>query len=69
MELAIILSVLIIGLGLLYFFKPDWNWSWTEKWKSDGNAEPSELYIKTQKSRGISYIILGIFFLCLLLSI
>ena len=57
---SIFLGLLLLGIGILAFLKPDFIWKVTEQWKSYSADEPSDLYLFSTKFGGILFILLGI---------
>ena len=60
MLFSILGGMVVFALGIFVFLKPDLVWKLREEWKSSSADEPSELYLKTEKIRGILFALIGI---------
>jgi hypothetical protein len=56
----IVIGILFILFGVTIFLKPEWLWTFTEKWKSYRADEPSDFYVMSTKFGGILYVIAGV---------
>ncbi len=56
----ILLSIVLLGVGITLFFKPDIFWIMTESWKSDNAYGPSDLYKFSTKFGGVITFIVGL---------
>ena len=61
---SILGGMVVFALGIFVFLKPDLVWK-LEEWKSSSADEPSELYLKTEKIRGILYALIGMIMIIL----
>ena len=53
-------GIVFVGIGAFLFCRPDLLWKLTERWKSYGADEPSDLYLKSTKLGGGLFALLGI---------
>lgn len=53
-------GIVCVLFGVLAFFKPDWLWLISEKWKSYNADEPSDFYKASTKFGGVLFILMGI---------
>ena len=58
-------GIIILALGIFIFLKPHVVWTLTEKWKSYRADEPSKLYLKSTKTGGILFALLGVIMMIL----
>jgi len=54
------LSIILIGIGITMFFKPDVIWVITESWKTENQYGPSDLYKVSTKFGGIMFFLVGL---------
>lgn len=59
---SIALGVVCILIGLFLFFKPEWFWAITERWKSYRAEEPSDFYKTTTRIGGALFAAMGVGF-------
>lgn len=53
-------GLLLMGLGALYFLRPDLVWKYTERWKSYSADEPSDFYKLNTKIGGAVFFLVGL---------
>ena len=58
-------GIIILALGIFIFLNPHLVWKLTEEWKSYRADEPSDLYLKSTKSGGILFALLGVIMIIL----
>jgi len=58
--MLLLLSIFVLGVGLLMSVKPDIWWEITESWKSYDATEPSDFYVKTTRFGGCFFALCGI---------
>ena len=51
---------LLMGLGALYFLRPDLVWKYKERWKSYSADEPSDFYKLNTKIGGAVFFLVGL---------
>jgi hypothetical protein len=59
-DLMIILAILLTLFGILMFVRPSAIWLMTESWKSNDEAEPSDMYIWSTRFGGIMCFLAGL---------
>ncbi|OPA80312.1 hypothetical protein BVG16_06140 [Paenibacillus selenitireducens] len=52
-------GIIIIAIGLLNIFKPEFAWYLKEGWKVDGDSEPSDTYLTLTRFGGVVATIMG----------
>ncbi len=62
---SILGGMVVFALGIFVFLKPELVWKLREEWKSSSADEPSELYLKTEKIRGILFALIGMIMIIL----
>lgn len=65
MLFSVLGGMIVFALGMFIFLKPDLVWKLREEWKSSRADEPSELYLKTEKIRGILFALIGMIMIIL----
>ena len=63
----ILLSLLLVGLGIVMILKPKLFFDVTEGWKSHVNDEPSKLYLFSTRLGGVMCLLVGIMGLVILI--
>ena len=58
--LYLIAGVLLIAMGAVMLAKPRLVFELAERWKHDGGAEPSELWILSTRIGGVMCVLAGI---------
>ncbi len=56
----IFLSIFLLAAGILMLWKPTFIWSIAERWKSQGAAEPSSLYLWSIRFGDILCVLIGL---------
>ena len=62
---SILGGMVVFALGIFVFLKPNLLWKLREEWKSSSADEPSELYLKIEKIRGILFALIGMIMIIL----
>ena len=57
----ILLSLLLVGLGIIMLLKPRLFFDITESWKSHTSSEPSKMYLFSTRLGGVMCLLAGIF--------
>jgi len=58
--MLLILSLLLLPMGLVMFFRPQWIWAMSEEWKSNDATEPSDLYLLSTRLGGVLSTLAGL---------